>query len=123
MATHPFFFFWKEMERQVRIEGIIFKLDEKESDDYFISRPIESQISAWISPQSTIIPDRKYLNDRYKECNEVFQKTPPGRPPFWGGFRLVPDLFEFWQGREKRLHDRIEFKKEPGGWIIHRLAP
>ena len=116
-------FFWKELERQVRIEGKVFKITASESDEYFFSRPIESQISAWASPQSSIIPNRKTLKDWYEEFEEIFQKSSCKRPPHWGGYRLVPNLIEFWQGRENRLHDRIEFQKTLQGWIMHRLAP
>ena len=122
-ANGSLLFFWKEMERQVRIEGKVEKLSPAESDEYFLSRPPESQISAWASPQSSIVPNRKTLKDWYEEFEDIFQKSPDKRPPHWGGFRLVPDLFEFWQGREKRMHDRIEFKKDAKGWDIHRLAP
>ena len=116
-------FFWPELERQVRIEGTIEKLDPSESDEYFISRPVESQIGAWASPQSTSIPNRKTLVDWYKEFEEIFKTTAMARPDHWGGYRLIPDLFEFWQGREKRLHDRIEYRDSKNGWLISRLAP
>ena len=116
-------FFWPELERQVRIEGQIEKLDPKESDDYFSTRPVESQIGAWASPQSIAIPNRKTLLDWYEEFEEIFKTTPMTRPDHWGGYRLIPDLFEFWQGGEKRLHDRIEYRDEKDGWTIYRLAP
>jgi pyridoxamine 5'-phosphate oxidase len=116
-------FFWPELQRQVRIEGKVKKLNKKESDEYFLKRPLERQIGAWASPQSTIIPNRKTLLDWYEEFNSIFQNTSPKRPSNWGGYRLVPDLFEFWQGRVHRLHDRIEYIKEKEGWKFHRLAP
>ena len=116
-------FFWPELERQIRIEGQIEKLDPNESDEYFKTRPIESQVGAWASPQSTVIPNRKTLLDWYKEFENIFKTTAMTRPTHWGGYRLVPDLFEFWQGRENRLHDRIEYRDEKGGWGIYRLAP
>ncbi len=116
-------FLWKELERQVRIEGKVEKTSQAESDEYFMRRPLESQISAWASPQSRVIPNRKTLKDWYEEFEEIFSKKPSTRPPYWGGFRLVPDLMEFWQGRENRLHDRIEYLKDGSGWIMHRLAP
>lgn len=116
-------FFWPELQRQVRIEGQIEKLDPKESDDYFLSRPKDSQLGAWASPQSTIVPNRKTLVDWYEEFEEIFKSTAMTRPAHWGGYRLVPDLFEFWQGREKRLHDRIEYRDGKDGWEINRLAP
>jgi pyridoxamine 5'-phosphate oxidase len=116
-------FFWPELERQVRIEGKVEKLGSKESDEYFVKRPHESQISAWASPQSAIVPDRDSLVSWHKEFKLVFGSTTPKRPPHWGGYRLVPDLFEFWQSREFRLHDRIEYIKEKEGWKSQRLAP
>ena len=116
-------FFWPELERQVRIEGTIEKLSEKQSDDYFSTRPVESQIGTWASPQSTVIPNRKTLLDWYGEFENIFRTTPMTRPSHWGGYRLMPDLFEFWQGREKRLHDRLEYRLEKNVWEINRLAP
>jgi pyridoxamine 5'-phosphate oxidase len=116
-------FFWPEMERQVRIEGSVQKLDHAESDDYFKTRPLQSQIGSWASPQSAIIPNRKTLIDWFEEFESIFKITHITRPPHWGGYRLVPELFEFWQGRENRLHDRIEYIKENGEWKFHRLAP
>lgn len=116
-------FFWKELERQVRIEGKVKKLEALESDAYFVSRPQDSQIGAWASPQSRIIPNRKTLMDWYREFESIFNNDTLKRPPHWGGFRVVPDLFEFWQGRESRLHDRIEYIQKDGLWNHHRLAP
>lgn len=126
LGTKPYaslLFFWPELERQIRIEGNIEKLDSKESDQYFISRPKESQIGAWASPQSSVVPNRKTLQDWYEEFEDIFKNTEIVRPSHWGGYRLIPDLFEFWQGREKRMHDRIEYLKSKEGWEIHRLAP
>ncbi len=116
-------FFWKEIERQVRISGKIKRISKKESAEYFHSRPLESQISAWASEQSRIIPDRKYLDDAYAEFKTKFAGREIPLPPFWGGFNLVPNYFEFWQGRENRLHDRIAYLKEKSKWKIVRLAP
>jgi pyridoxamine 5'-phosphate oxidase len=116
-------FFWPQLERQVRIEGKVVRLNSKESDKYFLKRPLESQISAWASPQSSIITNRDNLMDWYKEFESILGSDTPKRPSHWGGYRLVPDLFEFWQGREYRLHDRIEYVKEEDGWQFHRLAP
>jgi pyridoxamine 5'-phosphate oxidase len=116
-------FFWPELERQVRIEGKVQVLSQDDSDSYFQSRPLQSQIGAWASPQSTIIPNRKTLKDWYEEFEEIFLKNQVKRPPHWGGYRLEPDLMEFWQGRESRLHDRIEYKNVNGKWEFHRLAP
>lgn len=116
-------FYWAELERQVRIEGKIKKLSRSESQKYFDSRPYESRIAAWASNQSRIIPDRDYLETRYKMFEEKFSGKKIPLPPNWGGYILVPTYFEFWQGRENRLHDRICFKKQKGKWKIFRLAP
>jgi pyridoxamine 5'-phosphate oxidase len=115
-------FYWKELERQVRIEGIVEKVAEQESDNYFSSRPGPSQVGAIISPQSDVIPDRKYL----EELKEDYLKNSVGenqRPSTWGGYRLVPSHFEFWQGRPGRLHDRIRYRLADSKWVIDRLAP
>lgn len=114
--------YWKEMERQVRIEGKVEKVAEEESDAYFDSRPIGSQIGAIISPQSQVIPGREFLDRRradYLSNHEGVNK----RPGFWGGFRVIPSMIEFWQGRPDRLHDRIQYTHEAGGWKAVRLAP
>jgi len=116
-------FFWAELERQVRIKGKIKKLPRTESQKYFDSRPLESRIAAWASDQSQIIPDRNYLELQYKKFKEKFSGKKIPLPPNWGGYILVPHYFEFWQGRESRLHDRICFKKFKGRWKIFRLAP
>ncbi len=117
-------FFWPELERQIRIEGEIEKVSEAESDKYFHSRPIGSQIGAWASPQSQAIPNRSFLESREKEMAVKFQTENLRRPPHWGGFRLTPYYFEFWQGRTSRLHDRIVFEKETTGqWSKKILAP
>jgi len=116
-------FFWKELERQVRIDGKIEKLPTEESDTYFHSRPEGSRLGAWASPQSTEINDRTVLDDNYKRYEEEFSGTIP-RPPHWGGYRILPDTIEFWQGRSSRMHDRILFVKQPdGSWRKSRLAP
>lgn len=116
-------FFWPELERQVRIEGRIEKVSEKESDEYFNSRPVGSRLGAWASPQSRAIENRAELEKYLNLTNEFFGGKDPVRPTFWGGYRLIPEMFEFWQGRENRLHDRISFTLENGGWKIRRLAP
>ena len=116
-------FFWPQLERQVRIEGHAEKLTINESEEYFKQRPLESQLSAWASPQSSIIGNRGDLITLYQKHELMFAGTSPKRPTHWGGYRLVPDLFEFWQGREHRLHDRIEYFKDNEGWKFRRLAP
>ncbi|HSD64773.1 MAG TPA: pyridoxamine 5'-phosphate oxidase [Ignavibacteriaceae bacterium] len=116
-------FIWLELERQVRVSGKVEKVSQKESEDYFHSRPTNSQIGAWASKQSSIIPGRDYLQKKYNEYSEKFKDGKIPLPPFWGGFRLIPEKFEFWQGRESRLHDRILYRKSGTGWDIVRLSP
>ena len=116
-------FYWAGLERQIRIEGKIRKLSKTESQKYFYTRPYESRIAAWASEQSKIIPDRNFLELRYKKFETKFSGKKIPLPPNWGGYILVPDYFEFWQGRENRLHDRICYKKLKGEWKIFRLAP
>ena len=116
-------FMWKELERQVRIEGAVEKVSRKDSDDYFASRPLGSRHGAWASPQSAEIPSREWLEERWHE-EEAAKGTNPPRPPHWGGYRVIPDRIEFWQGRRSRLHDRIVYRRREGGvWQIARLAP
>ena len=118
-------FFWDTLERQIRIEGTIEVLDEAISEEYFHSRPFESQIAAIVSPQSQIISDRNALEKPWATLKEQYseeQKAP--KPPYWGGFRVVPDYFEFWQGRRSRMHDRLVYKSTNNSdWNIERLAP
>lgn len=116
-------FFWPELERQVRIEGKLNKQTAEESDRYFNSRPRESRLGAWTSPQSEIIADRKALDDELAVITKRFEGKEVPRPEWWGGYVLVPDRIEFWQGRPSRLHDRICYLKESGSWKIVRLAP
>ena len=117
-------FFWKELERQVRIEGLCERVSPAESDAYFNSRPEGSRIGAWASPQSRPIDSREVLDRNIAEISERFQDTPIYRPPHWGGYRLNPVVIEFWQGRQSRLHDRIRYDSRDGdGWKITRLAP
>lgn len=117
-------FFWPELERQVRIEGQAERLDGKLSDSYFNSRPRGSRIGAWASPQSTVLSGRKILEERFAEIEKRFEgKENFERPKQWGGYIVLPHLIEFWQGRESRLHDRIEYHRTDTGWKIHRLAP
>ena len=116
-------FFWKELERQIRIEGTVKKAPEDVSDIYFNSRPEESRIGAWSSPQSKIIPSRETLEKNVLDIKDKFEGKEITRPTFWGGYIVEPVLFEFWQGRSNRLHDRIEYVKNETGWIKRRLAP
>jgi len=117
-------FFWPEIERQVRVVGTVEKISEKESDTYFFSRPISSQIGAWASPQSQEIIDRSVIEESQKRLTEEFKKTPIKRPVHWGGYRLLPHRIEFWQGRSSRLHDRICYELAGKSiWKKVRLAP
>ena len=116
-------FFWAELERQVRVEGRVFKSNHEDSDAYFHSRPTESKIGAWASPQSQKLRDRAELEDLILETRHKFSEKPLVRPPFWGGYDIIPDAFEFWQGRPSRLHDRIKYDLVNNEWQINRLAP
>jgi len=116
-------FFWKELERQVRIEGKIEKVEAVESDEYFRSRPAGSKLGAWASPQSQAIRDRSVLDQNLQEFQDKFASGEVPRPPHWGGYRVIPVHIEFWQGRPSRLHDRIVYSLEGGNWNISRLAP
>lgn len=116
-------FFWKELQRQVRIEGKVEVLNEKDSDEYFYSRPYGSRLGAWASPQSEPISNRTVLEERLHEYELHFGENVP-RPPYWGGFLVKPFVMEFWQGRPNRLHDRIEYQLQlPDTWKLQRLAP
>ena len=116
-------FFWPELERQIRVEGTVEKLSEEASDEYFHSRPLDSRIGAWASPQSQVISGRSVLVAKAAEYALKFALNPP-RPPHWGGFRVKPQALEFWQGRPSRLHDRIRYTQQAYGmWKIERLAP
>jgi len=117
-------FFWKELERQVRITGLVEKVDPKDSDEYFHSRPEGSQIGAVASPQSQVIESREWLDDNYKQLKKDLKKKTIQRPENWGGYILKPVIIEFWQGRPSRLHDRLQYTLENNGnWKIERLAP
>jgi pyridoxamine 5'-phosphate oxidase len=125
LAGNPFAalqFHWVELERVVRIEGRVEKTSGEESDAYFASRPLDSRIGAWASPQSQVIAGRNVLVANAARYGAQYLLSPP-RPPHWGGFRLVPDRWEFWQGRKSRLHDRLRYRLEAGAWVRERLAP
>jgi pyridoxamine 5'-phosphate oxidase len=115
-------FHWVEMERVVRVEGRVDKTSAEESDDYYKTRPLDSRLGAWASPQSRVISTRAVLVANAAKA-AVQHGLNPERPPHWGGYRLVPDSFEFWQGRRSRLHDRLRFRLEGGDWLRERLAP
>ncbi|MFZ4499598.1 MAG: pyridoxamine 5'-phosphate oxidase [Burkholderiales bacterium] len=115
-------FYWAPLERQVRVEGRVTPVSPAESDDYFARRPRGSCIGAWASPQSAVIPDRGWLEKRVDDYNREHGETVP-RPPNWGGYRLQPERFEFWQGRESRLHDRLVYRQQGTAWTLERLAP
>jgi pyridoxamine 5'-phosphate oxidase len=116
-------FSWLDLHRQVRVRGSVERLDAESSDAYFASRPRESQIGAWASPQSEVIADRTELERLVAAVEERFAACDVPRPPHWGGWLLHPDVFEFWQGRPSRLHDRIRYRRVGGAWEIARLAP
>ena len=115
-------FHWVELERVVRIEGLVEKVSEAESDTYYASRPLDHRLGAWASPQSQVIPGRAWLVAEAAKVGARFLLHPP-RPPHWGGYRLKPDRWEFWQGRKSRLHDRLRYRQEGEVWIRERLSP
>ena len=125
LAANPFAalqFHWVELERVVRIEGRVEKVSAEESDEYFHSRPLDSRIGAWASPQSQVISGRSVLVANVAKYGAKFLLQPP-RPPHWGGYRLKPDNWQFWQGRKSRLHDRLRYTQVEAGWLRERLAP
>jgi pyridoxamine 5'-phosphate oxidase len=117
-------FYWPEFDRQVRVEGPVERLSAAESDAYFRGRPRGSQLSAWASPQSRVIEGRDVLERRVEEIAAAYQDRDVPRPPFWGGYRVVPVVIEFWQGRANRLHDRLRYiRRDDGAWRVERLGP
>jgi pyridoxamine 5'-phosphate oxidase len=116
-------FFWPELQRQVRVEGHVEKVSPQESDEYFASRPRDSQIGAIMSEQSQVVPDREYIDQLFECVQQRLENTTPSRPETWGGYRLIPNKLEFWQGRLNRLNDRILYSLEENQWEIYRLAP
>jgi pyridoxamine 5'-phosphate oxidase len=116
-------FLWKEIGRQVRIMGRVERVTREESEEYFRSRPIESQLGAWASKQSAMIPSREHLLEIYENYRKQFEGSEIPKPSYWGGYRVIPSEFEFWQGQESRLHDRISYVKKGKDWQISRLSP
>ncbi|MBA2748442.1 MAG: pyridoxamine 5'-phosphate oxidase [Tatlockia sp.] len=127
LATNPqaaLVFWWAQLERQVRIEGKVCQVSPQESDQYFHSRPINSQLGAWVSNQSQIVNSREVLEQRQEELIVQYEQQIIPRPPHWGGFRVIPTEIEFWQGRPSRLHDRLLYRlQEDNSWLIERLSP
>lgn len=126
LAVRPYAamtFFWPSLERQVRIEGAVERVTAEESDRYFQVRPLGSRIGAWASPQSQVIKDRAELEGLLAETEQRFLDQAPHCPPHWGGYRLVPERIEFWQGRSSRLHDRLNYRRQDDAWLRERLAP
>lgn len=116
-------FYWKELEKQVSIDGTVEKLSQEKSLVYFHQRPRNSQIGAWCSPQGQVISSKGWLEQHFLDVQQQYENKEIPLPPFWGGFRLVPDLFLFWQGQENRLHDRFRYTRTTDGWHIDQLAP
>ena len=116
-------FLWHPFERQVRVEGRAEPVSAEESDEYYRVRPLGSRLGAWASPQSAVIPDREFLERQHAELTAKYPDGEVPRPANWGGYRVVPEVVEFWQGRPSRLHDRVRFRRMADGWVRERLAP
>ena len=127
MAANPYaalVFWWGDLERQVRVEGHVERTSAAESDAYYASRPLGARLGAWVSAQSSVIAGRAVLEEKLRELTARYAETEPQRPPFWGGYRLVPTAIEFWQGGVHRLHDRLVYRRVgAGAWRIERLSP
>lgn len=125
LDAHPracLLFYWHALERQVRITGDVTQIEAAEAADYYQARPLGSRHGAWASEQSSVIPDRAWLEQRVAAAAKQYGDDPP-LPPHWGGYRVLPDEMEFWQGRESRLHDRLRYRKDEIGWVVERLSP
>jgi len=116
-------FYWAALERQIRIDGAVTRIAADESDTYFAKRPRGHRLSAWASKQSTVIPDRAYVEAQMRAEDERFKDVDVPRPAYWGGYRIAPDAFEFWQGRRNRVHDRLAYVREGDAWRMQRLSP
>jgi pyridoxamine 5'-phosphate oxidase len=117
-------FHWDKLERQVRVTGSVSRVSREESETYFRTRPAQSQIAAWVAPQSQVVPSREFLEERFAELARQYEGKAVPLPEGWGGYRVVPETVEFWQGRPNRLHDRLRYRRDQDGrWIIERIAP
>lgn len=116
-------FFWQPLERQVRVEGTVERVSVEESDAYFAVRPRASRLGAWSSPQSSVVTARDVLDQRFAEVRARYEGVDPPRPPYWGGYRVLPSRFELWQGRPDRMHDRVVWRRDGAAWVVERLAP
>jgi pyridoxamine 5'-phosphate oxidase len=127
LAVNPraeLLFYWPELERQVRIHGVVERVERGHAEEYFRSRPLGNQLGAHVSRQSTVIPNREFLQEAYDTLVEQYQTEPVPMPDYWGGYRVVPESIEFWQGRKSRLHDRLRYRRgADGAWVVERLAP